>query len=208
MKPVITFVLGAVLATAIALMVVKREPAPAPVVQQPVRIRSGSGRPAPPRRRSRLHPVQIPAVTPAPARPSRAVPQKDTRASHRPSQSSSPTFSARRHHGLRLLRARIVRARQLRHRISPAASQQTTSTNVGSQGGPPQTTLHMPPPPPDGGRPARTPSPPLPPEFRNVTIPAGTLLSVRVDQKLSSDTVHSGDSFRASWSSPWLLTAQ
>jgi hypothetical protein len=37
---------------------------------------------------------------------------------------------------------------------------------------------------------------------KTVTIPAGTLLSVRVDDHLSSSTTHSGDSFRASLDQP------
>lgn len=37
---------------------------------------------------------------------------------------------------------------------------------------------------------------------KTVTIPAGTLLSVRVDDHLSSSTTHAGDSFRASLEQP------
>jgi hypothetical protein len=38
-----------------------------------------------------------------------------------------------------------------------------------------------------------------------VTIPAGTLLSVRVDERLSSDVAHSGDSFRATLEQPLVV---
>ena len=61
------------------------------------------------------------------------------------------------------------------------------------------------PPPPDGrsavdNRPATPVRVP-----KTVTIPSGTLLSVRVDDHLSSSTSHSGDSFRASLDQPIVI---
>lgn len=40
---------------------------------------------------------------------------------------------------------------------------------------------------------------------KTVTIPAGTLLSVRVDERLSSDVVQTGDSFRATLDQPLVV---
>jgi hypothetical protein len=61
------------------------------------------------------------------------------------------------------------------------------------------------PPPPEGQSVAETkPAPPVRVP-KTVTIPAGTLLSVRVDDHLSSSTTHSGDSFRASLDQPVVI---
>jgi hypothetical protein len=77
--------------------------------------------------------------------------------------------------------------------------QSTTSTTVTPQGGPPQTTLSMPPPPSET-------KPIAPPRVaKTVTIPAGTLLSARVDEKLSSSTSQTGDSFRATLDNPLVI---
>jgi hypothetical protein len=61
--------------------------------------------------------------------------------------------------------------------------------------------LHLPPPPSGAAEkpaaPARIP--------KTVTIPAGTLLSVRVDERLNSDVVQMGDSFRASLDQPLVV---
>ena len=51
---------------------------------------------------------------------------------------------------------------------------------------------NYPPPPPQ--QQAR-PEPPPPPAFRNVTVPAGTLIPVRITQTLDSENAHIGDTF-------------
>ncbi|HYP06742.1 MAG TPA: hypothetical protein VER03_10975 [Bryobacteraceae bacterium] len=200
MKPVITFVLGAVLATAIALFLVKRDPAPEPVARTPV---EAAPSPIQPEATPAINePAPAPAVAPTPA-PSRTVaPQRETRTSsskndRRPSPTFSSTTTARTPSSPPQPRA---------PQAAPAQTNNTTSTSVGSQGGPPQTTLHMPPP-PDGGGPTMVAEKPAPPPRipKTVTIPAGTLLSVRVDQRLSSDMIQSGDSFRASLDQPLVV---
>jgi hypothetical protein len=47
--------------------------------------------------------------------------------------------------------------------------------------------------------------PPKKPEPKTVTIPAGTLLTVRIDQTLSSETSESGDNFRATLDTPIVI---
>ncbi len=49
---------------------------------------------------------------------------------------------------------------------------------------------NYPPPPP-----RQEPPPPAAPAFRNITVPAGTVIPVRVTQSLDSDTAHIGDTF-------------
>lgn len=49
------------------------------------------------------------------------------------------------------------------------------------------------------------PPPPPPPQPKTVTIPAGTLLSVRVDETLRSDRTQNGDSFRATLDQPLVI---
>jgi hypothetical protein len=54
-------------------------------------------------------------------------------------------------------------------------------------------------------KPEPPPPPPPPPEPKTVTIPAGTLLAVRVDETLRSDRNQSGDSFRATLEQPLVV---
>ena len=51
----------------------------------------------------------------------------------------------------------------------------------------------------------KKPEPPPPPQPKTVTIPAGTLLTVRIDQALSSSTNQTGDTFRASLDQPLVI---
>lgn len=73
---------------------------------------------------------------------------------------------------------------------------------------PQQARNEPPPPPPPPSQPApierrtpeppATPAPPPPPAFRNVTIPAGTTLPIRITQTLDSATAQPGDAFSGS----------
>jgi hypothetical protein len=204
MKPVITFVLGALLATAIALFVVKQEPAPAPVVESPVAATTPAPVDPQPINSEPVEPEPAPiAAAPPRSTTSRIAPaRRETRASTPPPRKEprreSPTFSS-----TSTSQSPVASAPANNTPSTQTAQQQsnTTSTTVGSQGGPPQTTLHMPPPPSAiSERPAAPVRVP-----KTVTIPAGTLLSVRVDERLSSETVQMGDSFRASLDQPLVV---
>ena len=189
MKPVLTFVLGALLASAIAVFLVNRNQAPASddhavatttltPSTEPVEPVSPDPATAPP------DPIVESRRTAEGRVPARVAPQRSEPRGSR-AATGSPTFSS---------------TGNASQRPTPAeqnsAPQNTTSTSPNAQGGPPQTTLSMPPP-PEGqsmanarpAAPARVPT--------TVTIPAGTRLTVRVDERLSSDTVQTGDTFRA-----------
>jgi hypothetical protein len=184
MKPVLTFVLGAVLASGIAVFLVKRSPEPAPTATET----PAAATPAP----APINPEPAPVTaTPEP------VPVKETppargfaRAESKPRKANRP-------------------AANVPTRSQPAVEDTTirsttTTTAANSESGPPQTTLSVPPAP---GVETLAESKPAPPPRipKTVTIPAGTLLSVRVDERLSSDTTQTGDSFRASLDAPLVV---
>src|SRR3954447_3523575 len=181
MKPIAMFVLGVVLASVLAVFVFNRKSAPEPMATSVV---TPAPTPVPPT-------AENPAATPAPSQaapaPARsgfhAVESKPaSRQAHpaaTPSKSAAPASST----------------------PAPAPAEQpvaqSTTTTTPQVRGPPQTTISMPPA-PDGSKnpidtkpaaPARVP--------KTVTVPAGTLLTVRVDDGLSTERTHTGDSFRA-----------
>jgi hypothetical protein len=71
-------------------------------------------------------------------------------------------------------------------------------------GGPPQSTINMPPPPDSAPLAESKPAPP-PRVPKTVTIPAGTLLTVRVDKTLSTENVMPGDSFPGTLDGPLVV---
>ena len=191
-QPVLMFVLGAVLASGIAVLLVSHKNTSEPAVTT--------------------------AVTPAPVAPAVETPTPSVdkpSAFDAPEHETHPTRTARERDTKPVKNTRSTRSNaQSKETIAssttttsspapsqPAASQSTTSTSVSAQGGPPQTTISMPPPPDGRSAPETKPAPParVP---KTVTIPAGTLLSVRIDDHLSSSTTHSGDSFRATLEQP------
>ena len=93
--------------------------------------------------------------------------------------------------------------------IAPLSLAQSSAQNQAAPAPPPsQQPADNPPPPPPGGRgaevqqappapiPAGTPAPPM------LTLPAGTVIPVRVSQWLSSDRNHPGDTFSATLDQP------
>ena len=172
MKPVLTFVLGAALASAIAVFLVKRTPepvqptAPPVVAESPAVEAPATPLPAP------LAPV---TVTPPSAKTGKA-PRAIAKSAVKPS--SGPKTDS----------------------LTPVNEQHNTPESTPTpQAGPPQTTISMPPPPAE--------TKPVAPSrvAKTVTIPAGTLLSVRVDEQLSSSTSQTGDSFRATLDGPLVV---
>lgn len=196
MKPVLTFALGALLASAIAIFLVNRKPAEpvaAPVATTATPAESpvvAEPEPAP------VHEAPV-ASAPKVNRgfPSARSERRPSAAASRPSSTITSTTTA--------TAPRPDRTSPAADTTSATAPQSTTTTTA-QVGGPPQTTLSMPPP-PDSSR-AVDSTPAAPPRIpKTVTIPAGTLLSVRIDDRLSSDTVHTGDSFRASLDQPLVV---
>lgn len=181
MKPVAMFVLGAVLASGVVMLVFNHKSAPEPAT-----------------------PAATTVVTPLPetlASAPAAEPERPKQSGFR-SVESRPTKQTR------------AAAAPSKPAVTPTPAEQTppaqpaqqsTTTTTAQVGGPPQTTISMPPPPPGGSKPADT-KPPAPARVpKTVTIPVGTLLTVRVDDKMSTNTTHTGDSFRATLEQPLVV---
>jgi hypothetical protein len=84
----------------------------------------------------------------------------------------------------------------------PAAGQQTQAVSTTST--PP--TPGQPAPAPSGPTVQAVPPPPAPPQPVNVTIPAGTELAIRIDQRISVKTSHAGDPFTGEIQAPVLAS--
>jgi hypothetical protein len=191
MKPVLTFALGALLASAVAVFVMKRSPDPVqpattPVAETAVAPTTAAPEPVP------VH--ETPAVAPA---PSRGFARTDSRPARAPRPSARTSVKP------------APAVDRVESQPAPTNSQistpGTTSTAANPQGGPPQTTISMPPP-PAGSQNVAESKPPAPVRIpKTVTIPAGTLLNIRVDEKLSSNIAQTGDSFRATLDSPLVV---
>jgi len=172
MKPVLTFILGAALASLIAVFLVKRTPDPVQPLAPPVVAESPAASAAIPPPPAPVEPV---TATPAPSKSSRS-PRTVAKSVVKPSTEAKNGAS------------------------NPIHEPQNTPTPEPTPpAGPPQTTISMPPPPSET-KPVASPR-----VAKTVTIPAGTLLSVRVDEKLSSSTSQTGDSFRATLDGPLVV---
>lgn len=188
MKPVVTFVLGALLASAVAVFLVKRTPEPVQPPQPPVIE-------APATPATTLAPSVIPEV-PASVPASRGFARVDSRTAKAPRRSEKSSGKQATAAG--------SGSSQVPQDASESTITSTTTTAANPQGGPPQTTISMPPPP--SGPSATENKPPAPVRVpKTVTIPSGTLLSVRLDDNLSTKVSQTGDSFRATLESPLVV---
>ena len=197
MKSIMMFVAGALMAAALVLFVVGGRKDPAPVEQ----AAQTTSTPVPPT------PIETPVPEPEPvaAEPARLQPEP---------KASKPSAMPRRE----TRRASTAPAPKPAARQSPPA--QSPAPSSPSQ--PVETAQNTPPPQQQGPIIPMTPTniPPLnsetvrsveerkpapPPQPKTVTIPAGTLLSVRVDETLSSSRNQTGDSFRATLDQPLIV---
>lgn len=196
MKPVAMFVAGAVLAATMVMLVMRpgeapsaqavTQTAPSPAAEFTAEVESNQ-------------PTETPEQVPA--KPSPMPPQKE-----------EPKRSAQVHQAKAAPKSPVARSTSSGQRPEPVAAKtpspesvitsgNTGSSSSGSQSDPapsqPQPTVA-----------AKLPDsfpPPPPPQPQTVTIPAGTLLSVRVDQTLRSDKNQNGDSFRATLDQPLVV---
>ena len=191
MKPVAMFVLGAVLAGGAAFFIAGRNPEPKPVTQ----VTSELSPPA-------AAPAAAPAVEPAPA------PEPvDTAKSSPFAADSRPVPKP----------ARRIEPREPR-RSEPRSQPQVVAKNDPPAPAPSAPVVTNPTPSAPAKEPAavepipqpsildqqRLPPPPArKPNF--VTIPAGTLVTVRLDQTLSSEQSQAGDTFRATLDAPLIV---
>lgn len=181
MKQIVPFVIGAVLAAVIVFFSMKARQSPAVETTQTTSTVQPSPAPEPPAT-VEATPAPVP-VHEAPTKVPARIPER---------RASAPA------------------------RVPEPQPKSATQQNPGT-GEPAQTAQNAPPP----SSPSQSPTPGLspgvipmdtPPKFekqtppprepKTVTIPAGTLVAVRVDDRLSTATNHSGDSFRATLDQP------
>lgn len=171
MKSAVMFVAGAILASGLVMLLMRKSDAPAPV---PV---------------AQTAPVALPQPVAAP--PEAAPPAAAVQPEPEPAK---PTAMPRQAESHREAKPRHTSAPKSQPVPAPVATAQNTP--------PAQTPVpRADPTPAPQQQPVveqrRAEFPPPPPQPKTVTIPAGTLLSVRVDEALRSDRNHNGDSFRA-----------
>jgi len=178
-KTVLAFVIGAAVAAGIAVYVVKRNQ---PVAQPaPVAVSTPAPEPTPAPLPPEAQPPSAPAPSskPAPAgTPARWKPAKKEAASAPVAQNNPPAAT------------------------SPAPQPAQTPAQPSGQA------AQAPPPVTATRAPESAPLPPPPPpkpQPRTVTIPAGTLLSVRLAQTLNSDQLKPGDAFSATLDQPLIV---
>jgi hypothetical protein len=197
MKSIVMFVAGAIMAAGLVFFLTRREAPPAPVAvaenQQPA---------VPEAPAATVEPAPVPAVetplrseTVAPAPRPSAMPRRR----ERPAATTRPAPPAK-----------VATPEPAPASPAPASQPQQTAQNtppIPQTGGPiiPMEPQHLPP--PDANLPQRAveEKKPEPQQPKTVTIPAGTLMTVRLDETLRSDRHQSGDSFRATLDQPLVV---
>ena len=194
MKSILMFVAGAVMAAALVLFVVGGRSDSAPVEQ----TAQTTSTPVP------ATPVQAPEPEVAePAAPEPARLQPEPRASK---PTAMPVRESRRAAQSRPAKPAPRQTPSAPPAQAPVQTAQNTPPPP-QQEGPmiPMTPTDIPPPTPDNVKPVLEERKPAPPQPKTVTIPSGTLLSVRVDETISSERNQTGDSFRATLDQPLVV---
>jgi hypothetical protein len=198
MKTVVAFVVGAVLAAAIVYYKIGRDtPAAEPTAQSVAPVTQAPATPAPavqPEPEPPTPVAEAPAARPAPrdrSAYSRDAGKRDTNKKSGKTGNEAPVAVADN---------RPSSAGQ--NSASSSSSVPAPSTPVVNPGtvGPSGVSSSLPPPPPEPVAPPKLQRVP-----QTVTIAAGTLLPVRIDQTLSSERNESGDSFRATLDAPLVV---
>lgn len=182
---VVIFVLGALLAGGVVFLTMRdKQPGDRAQVSAPLEIVPPANSPTP----STLQPNagESPAVQSTPAPVAGRVPP---RRSAKPAENHAPQHQ---NHGA------TTTAKTETPVVSPpnpAASSSTASLPPTTAPTTPAETASL--------TPHRSDPPPR--EAKTVTIPAGTLVSVRAEERISTETHHSGDSFRATLDQPLVV---
>ncbi len=182
MKLLAGFLVGAAVAAVIAYYTVGRQPAPAPPAEPVAAETLPPAEPAPPVAEPAVpEPVQK-AVTPEPP----ARPAARTARNRAPEPPAAPVEMARKSEPV----------------VSQPPPAPAPAPPVAAQAPPPP----APPSPPAQPEPAVVAEPPAPPRKpRTVTIPAGTLVSVRLVETLNSEVNVAGDNFTATLDRPLVI---
>jgi hypothetical protein len=194
MKPILVFVLGAVASAGVVYVVMNKQPAAAPVPVATASVPAVNSTPPP---------EAAPTPTPDAAPPAAAV---DTPPPP-PAQPEPVQGNRRPSPMMRPKRDPVPLPRQNQASDNPPP-QQT------AQNGPPPAAAPPEPAPQPGPAPVveqpkpveqAPPPPPAPRQPATVTIPAGTSLSIRLDEAISTDNRQSGDQFRAVLDQPLVV---
>jgi hypothetical protein len=192
MKPILVFVLGAVASAGVVYVVMNKQPAAAPVPVAAASVPAVNSTPPP---------EAAPTPTPDAAPPAAAV---DTPPPP-PAQPEPVQGNRRPSPMMRPKRDPVPLPRQNQASDNPPPQQM-------AQNGPPPAAA----PPEPAPQPAPAPvveqpkpfeqaPPPAPRQPATVTIPAGTSLSIRLDEAISTDNRQSGDQFRAVLDQPLVV---
>jgi hypothetical protein len=176
MKLALAFILGMVIAAGVAVVVVKRNMSVPAAPAQPAAM-------APEK-------TAVEPATPAPAPVAQVAPAPVTPPTTTPVRTPSKPRASRPSAVAELRPAEPVAAPVTARNAEPPAVE-TTAPKPAEQR--PEPVVALPPPPPPK------------PEPRRVTIPAGTLLTVRLAQSLNSDSNQAGDSFQATLDQPLVV---
>jgi hypothetical protein len=186
MKTYVAFIVGAVVAAGMVYIMMRPDRPAEPVTQPTTTVTVPQS----------VEPVAEPEVKPEPV----AAPPEPV--------ATPPRAQAQRPAARREVPARKAArpAREDKPQAQPLPQQQTPPVTVAQSTPPPQQPVIGAAPPPAAVQP-----PPVVEEKKpvrvpqTVTIPAGTLLTVRVDQTLSTQTVQTGEAFRASLDQPLVI---
>jgi hypothetical protein len=192
MKPILVFVLGAVASAGVVYVVMNKQPAAAPVPVATASVPAVNSTPPP---------EAAPTPTPDAAPPAAAV---DTPPPP-PAQPEPVQGNRRPSPMMRPKRDPVPLPRQNQASDNPPP-QQT------AQNGPPPAAAPLEPAPQpapapvvEQPKPVEQAPPPAPRQPATVTIPAGTSISIRLDEAISTDNRQSGDQFRAVLDQPLVV---
>jgi hypothetical protein len=192
MKPILVFVLGAVASAGVVYVVMNKQPAAAPVPVATASVPAVNSTPPP---------EAAPTPTPDAAPPAAAV---DTPPP--PSAQPEPVQGNRRPSPMmRPKRDPVPLPRQNQASDNPPP-QQTAQNGPPPAAAPPEPAPQPAPAPVvEQPKPVEQAPPPAPRQPATVTIPAGTSLSIRLDEAISTDNRQSGDQFRAVLDQPLVV---
>ena len=197
MKPVMMFVLGAILASGTVMLLMKpsNPPAPAPVVSVPAVTPEPAKEPDPVLEEPKAEVIP----PPPPVRSSRPSPVSTRSESRRSSSSHVITSSSK---PATPPPAPVAPPKEAQPAPTPVAeSRPAEPVNTARNNAPePVQQPNIPP-----GAVIDVPPPPIERKPNVVTIPAGTLLAVRLNEQLNTEKNTSGDAFRASLDQPLVV---
>jgi hypothetical protein len=192
MKPILVFVLGAVASAGVVYVVMNKQPAAAPVPVATASVPAVNSTPPP---------EAAPTPTPDAAPPAAAV---DTPPPP-PAQPEPVQGNRRPSPMMRPKRDPVPLPRQNQASDNPPPQQMAQNGPPPAAAPPEPAPQPAPAPVVEQPKPVEQAPPPAPRQPATVTIPAGTSLSIRLDEAISTDNRQSGDQFRAVLDQPLVV---